>query len=153
MSLKTLQTSPKCPTCGEYKNRAISIDAIIEQDGKILLIKRGIDPYKGYWAIPGGHVDFDETLEKSTIREVREETGLTVTKLTLFGIYSDPGRHPRQTIAVAYQTEVKGNPKAGDDAVDLAWFSPDQLPTKLAFDHSKIFKDYFNKGLEPTISI
>ena len=90
-------------------------------------------------------MDFDETLEQSTVREVKEETGLTVTKLTLFGIYSDPGRHPRQTIAVAYKAEVKGNPKAGDDAVDLAWFFPDQLPPKLAFDHNKILKDYFLK--------
>ena len=142
----SITPNSKCPNCGEYKNRAISIDAIIEQDGKILLVKRGIDPYKGYWAIPGGHVDFDETLEQSTVREVKEETGLTVTKLTLFGIYSDPGRHPRQTIAVAYIVEVEGVPIAGDDAVELAWFSPKKLPPNMAFDHLVILHNFISSN-------
>lgn len=142
MSSVILDNSSKCPQCGEYKNRAISIDAFIEKDGKILLVKRGRDPYKGFWAIPGGHVDFDETVKDAVIREVKEETGLSVGKLSLLGIYSDPGRHPKQVIAVVYKVETTGEPVAGDDAEEFAWFSPDQLPTNLAFDHNKILQDY-----------
>ena len=134
--------SLKCPHCGEYKNRAISIDALIEKEGKILLIKRGRDPYKGFWAIPGGHVDFDETMEMAVIREVKEETGLVVSKLSPLGIYSDPDRHPKQVIAVAYKVETTGEPEAGDDAEEFAWFSPDKLPPNLAFDHKKIISDF-----------
>jgi len=142
MSSVTTDKPSKCPHCCEYKNRAISIDALIERDGNILLIKRGRDPYKGFWAIPGGHVDFDETVEQAVRREVKEETGLTVSKLSLLGIYSDPGRHPKQVIAVAYKVETTGEPEAGDDAEEFAWFSPDKLPPNLAFDHKKIISDF-----------
>lgn len=128
--------------CGKYHNRAVSIDALIRKEGKILLVKRGFGPYKGYWALPGGHLDYDETIEDAVRREVKEETDLDVTSLFLLGVYSSPSRHPMQTVAIAYEVEITGEAKYGSDAVDLKYFSLDQLPDNLAFDHKKIIQDY-----------
>lgn len=135
-------TMKSCHACGNYQNRGVSIDAIIVINKKILLIKRGNDPYEHYWALPGGHVDFDETIENTVKREVKEETGLETVSLKLLGIYSKPSRHPKQSIAVAYIVEIKGEIKAGDDAVEYKLFSFEELPQKLAFDHEEIIADY-----------
>ena len=140
------QKNTKCPVCGNYKNRDVSNDAIIEIDGNILLIKRGKDPYKDFWALPGGHVEFDETVEESVAREVKEETGLDVISLKLFGVYSNPERHPKQTVAVAYLVKTKGEIIAGDDASDFKLFSKDEIPDILAFDHKEILDDYLKKS-------
>ena len=140
-----MKFNTKCSSCGNYKTRGISNDAIIEIEGKILLIKRGKDPYKNYWALPGGHVEFDETVEESVIREVKEETGLTVTSLKLFGVYSNPKRHPKQVVAIAYITNATGDIQAGDDASDFQLFSKNEIPEKLAFDHKEIINDYLEK--------
>lgn len=131
-----------CPTCGNYNHRSISIDALIITDNKILLIKRGSEPYKGLWALPGGHLDWDETLEEAVIREVKEETGLKVTSINFLKVYSTPSRHPRQLIAVAYQVETSGKPQAGDDARELKFFPFANLPKQLAFDHQHIIDDH-----------
>lgn len=128
--------------CGKYHNRAVSIDALVIQEGKILLVKRGFDPYKGYWALPGGHLDYDETVEDAVRREVKEETNLVVTFLSFLGVYSSPSRHPSQTVAIAFKTEVAGEAKYGSDAVDLKYFPMDELPDELAFDHKQIIEDY-----------
>lgn len=132
----------KCPKCGSYLNRGLSNDAIILKKGSILLILRKIDPYKGHWALPGGMVDWDETIPQSVVREVREETGLTVTELTLLGVYSQPKRHPQQAVAVAYIAKTRGTPKAGDDAQEYKYFPLANLPKSLAFDHEEIIEDY-----------
>jgi len=134
-----------CPTCGNYKNRAVSIDALIVRDGNILLIKRGIEPYKDFWGLPGGHLDFDEKIEDAVRREVKEETGLVVTSLLLHGIYDSPSRHPKQSVAISYITETIGEPKAGDDAAEVQFFLINNLPSELAFDHNKIIADYLKK--------
>ena len=138
---KDYKTYP-CPTCGNYHHRGISVDAIIIKNDAILLIKRGKEPYKNLWALPGGHLDWNETLEDAVIREVKEETGLTVTSCKFFKIYSKPVRHPKQLVAVVYYTEVGGAPLAGDDAEDLQFFPLHALPEKLAFDHQQIIDDY-----------
>ena len=135
-----------CPTCGNYNNRAISIDALIVRDGNILLIKRGVEPYKGFWGLPGGHLDFDETIKDAVRREVNEETGLTVTSLKLLGIYDSPKRHPKQSVAISYITETIGEPKAGDDAIEVQFFSLKNIPKELAFDHTQIISNYLKKG-------
>ena len=97
------KTNPKfCSVCGHYPNRPVAIDAIILIGEKILLIKRGSNPYRGYWAIPGGHVSFDEDIEKTVKREVKEETNLEVESMKLVGVYGSPNRSPLQTIAIAY---------------------------------------------------
>ena len=134
-----------CPRCGgevtRYRNPVPTVDIIIETAGGIVLIERKNDP-KG-WALPGGFVDYGETLEAAAIREALEETSLRVTDLRLLGCYSDPARDPRQhTISTAYVARASGAPVAADDAADLAVFSVTDLPAVLCFDHRKILDDY-----------
>lgn len=133
-----------CPCCNNFPNRGVSVDAIIIEEGKILLIKRGMDPFKGYWALPGGYVDWDETVEEGVKREVLEETGLSVKSLKFVGLYSNPDRHSKQCITIAYVVDVQGNIKVGDDAVDFKWQAIESMP-ELAFDHGQIIKDFLNK--------
>ena len=136
-----LKNNEPCPECGRYENRGLTIDAVIVKDDKVLLIKRGAEPFKGFWALPGGYVDWDETVEDAVKREVAEETGLAVTNLELIGVFSKPERHPKQCVAIAYAVEAHGDPVVGDDAVEFQWASLDSLP-ELAFDHEKIIGDY-----------
>jgi ADP-ribose pyrophosphatase YjhB (NUDIX family) len=139
-------TEEKCPQCGfvirRHRNPVPTVDIIIEyKDQGLVLIERA-NPPPG-WALPGGFVDYGESLEAAAIREAREETGLTVTLLGQFHTYSDPRRDPRQhTITTVYVAQGAGLPKAGDDARRLAIFPPEQLPAVLAFDHSLILSEY-----------
>jgi 8-oxo-dGTP diphosphatase len=136
----------KCPRCGyvtrRRRNPVPTVDIIIEiQDQGLVLIERA-NPPPG-WALPGGFVDYGESLEAAAIREAREETGLAVTLLGQFHTYSDPRRDPRlHTITTVYVAQGSGDPKAADDARNLAIFAPEQLPPDLAFDHSLILLDY-----------
>lgn len=136
-----LSNNEPCSQCGRFNNRGTSIDAVVINDDKVLLIKRGANPFKGYWALPGGYVEWNESTEEAVAREVREELGLTVDSCKLIGVYSSPNRHPKQVINVAYLVTASGNPKVGDDALEYEWFSIDNLPTELAFDHKKIIAD------------
>ncbi len=138
----------KCPKCGYefdiYKNPVPTADIIIEVEGTggIVLIKRKNPPYG--WAIPGGFVDYGESLEKAAVREAKEETGLDVTLVSQFHTYSDPSRDPRHhTITTVFMARAKGEPRGGDDAQQAKIFMRDNLPTPLAFDHAKILEDYF----------
>ncbi|HTE58152.1 MAG TPA: NUDIX hydrolase [Verrucomicrobiae bacterium] len=131
-----------CPRCGRYKNRGLSIDAVIVRDGKILLGKRGAEPCKGQWATIGGYVEWGEKLEEALVREVFEETGLKVTSWRIINVYSDPARHPQQAVNVAYVAETQGDPRPGDDIEEVKWVPLDQIPDNLAFDHAKIIADY-----------
>ena len=139
-----LKNNEPCQICGRYANRGVTIDAVIMRNDKILLIKRGVEPFKGFWALPGGYVEWDETIEDAVKREVIEETGLSVKSLKMIGIYSDPKRHPRQCIDVAYAAEVEGEIKIGDDATEFRWEDLKNIP-KLAFDHNDIVEDYLKK--------
>jgi 8-oxo-dGTP diphosphatase len=124
---------PVCPP--------IAADVIIEIGNQIVLIERKNFP-PGY-AIPGGFVDFGETVEQAAIREMREETSLEVTIRELLGIYSRPNRDPRgQTISVVYIGSASGQPKADDDARSVALCDPASPPSPLAFDHALILADY-----------
>jgi ADP-ribose pyrophosphatase YjhB (NUDIX family) len=137
-----LSNKESCPHCSRFANRGVTIDAIIVKDSEILLVKRGRDPFKGFWALPGGYVDWDETVENAVAREVREETSLLVKNLKLLKIYSNPARHPKQCIDLAFVVEAEGVPKHGDDAQELLWVSLERLPKTLAFDHKQIIEDY-----------
>ena len=136
-----LSNNEPCPKCGRFNNRGVSVDAVIIKDNKILLIKRGVNPFQGYWALPGGYVEWDESTEEAVAREVSEEIGLTVESCKLIGVYSSPDRHPKQVINIAYRVTTSGNPKAGDDASEYKWFSMDNMPDKLAFDHERIITE------------
>lgn len=118
------------------------VDIIIEMDGGIVLIKRK-NPPQG-WAIPGGFVDYGESVEEAAVREAKEETGLDVADLSQFHVYSNPSRDRRvHTISTVFIARGKGTPAAADDAVDIGIFTQDKLPRNLAFDHPKILRDYF----------
>ena len=138
---KILPKNQSCPHCGRFDNRGTTVDAVVIKNDQILLIKRGVEPDKGKWALVGGYVDWDESVDDAVGREVSEETGLHVKSLKFIGQYSDPKRHPRQTIDSAYLVEVEGKVKAGDDAVDFQWFDINNIPPGLAFDHNQIIKD------------
>ncbi|NPA15589.1 MAG: NUDIX hydrolase [Deferribacteres bacterium] len=136
----------RCPECGYeievYKNPIPTVDVIIETPKGIVLIKRKNPPYG--WALPGGFVDYGETLEEAAVREAKEETGLDVELIRQFHAYSDPNRDPRQhTITVVFIAKAEGTPVAGDDAKEVGVFTRENLPRPLAFDHGKILEDYF----------
>lgn len=128
----------------KYKNPIPTADIIIEHEKGIVLVKRKNPPIG--WAIPGGFVDYGESLEAAAIREAKEETGLKIKLIRQFHTYSDPGRDPRHhTITTVYIAKGKGNLKAGDDAKDAGVFQKDNLPSPLMFDHKKILNDYFKR--------
>jgi len=137
-----------CPYCGKevlkYKNPFPTVDIIIETEGGIVLIQRKNPPYG--WALPGGFVDYGESLEKAAVREAKEETSLDIELVSQLGAYSDPDRDPRyHTISVVFTAKAEGQAHASDDAVDIGIFTHDTLPDVLAFDHDRILKDYFEK--------
>ncbi len=122
----------------------ITVDAIIETGGGIVLIKRK-NPPPG-WALPGGFVDYGETLEEATCREMKEETGLDIKLVRQFHTYSDPKRDPRHhTISTVFIARASGILQAGDDAAEAKIFMRETLPEDIVFDHRQILEDYFNE--------
>lgn len=135
----------KCPNCGEvvkiFLNPFPTVDIIIRVEGRIVLIERK-NPPEG-WALPGGFVDYGESLEAAAIREAKEETGLDLENLRQFRAYSDPDRDPRQhNISFVFIADGKGEMKGGDDAARAELFPLDALPAPLCFDHGKILEDF-----------
>jgi len=126
-----------------YRSPKITVDGILIQDEKILLIERKNPPFQHAWALPGGFVEYGETTEDAVVREFLEETGVETTIQRLFGVYSDPTRDPRgHTISVVYVLQYeKGVVCGGDDAAAAAFHPLDNLP-KLAFDHDVIVKNF-----------
>ena len=137
----------ECPRCkneiGVYQNPIPTVDIIIEIESKgVVLIRRKNPPYG--WAIPGGFVDYGESLEEAAIREAREETNLDVKLIKQFHTYSDPKRDPRHhSISTVYIAKGKGRLKAKDDAIEIGIFNEWNLPDEMPFDHRSILKDYF----------
>jgi len=126
----------------EYRNPVPTVDVIIRYEDGIILIKRK-NPPEG-WALPGGFVDYGETLEHAAVREAGEETGLAVTLIRQFHSYSDPSRDPRKhTITTVFIAEAAGKAEPGDDAAGLGVFTADTLPAIIVFDHRQILNDYF----------
>lgn len=134
----------------KYPRAALTTDAIVfvkkENSIAILLIERAGEPFKKKWALPGGFIEMDETLETACKRELLEETGLLVNKITQFKTYGAINRDPRsRTVSVVYFTELKEKQKVkgGDDAARAEWFVITNLP-ELAFDHKQIVEDFFD---------
>lgn len=139
-----------CPRCGApvlvYSNPVPTVDVVIAADDGVVLIRRKNPPMG--WALPGGFVDYGETVEQAAVREAREETGLDVELTGLLGVYSDPARDSRQhTISVVFTATAKNfmKLKAGDDAGAVRVFLRQSLPDELAFDHDQILMDFFTK--------
>ncbi len=145
--------------CYEYPRPMVTVDAAVfsRMDGRwcLLLIQRGNPPFQGQWALPGGFVDMDETLETAVVRELREETGVDGIELEQLAAYGDPGRDPRgRTISVVFAGVVDAErameAKGGDDAAYAAWHPITDLP-ELAFDHDRIVadaKEWLKKRME-----
>jgi 8-oxo-dGTP diphosphatase len=133
------------PFTYHYARPAVTVDCVVfgldDEDLKVLLIQRDIEPFAGRWALPGGFVKMDETLEESALRELGEETGLTKVFLEQLYTFGNPGRDPRErVVTVAYYALVKlldHKVQAATDARNAAWFAVDDLP-KLCFDHDEI---------------
>lgn len=140
-----------------YRNPIPTVDIIIELMDRpyrpIVLIERLNPPYG--WALPGGFVDYGETVENAAVREAAEETGLHIKLVEQFQVYSDPNRDPRQhTLSVVFLAMAKGEPFAGDDAKKLAAFELWDIPQNLCFDHERILRDYRyyrEHGLRPKL--
>ncbi len=135
------------PFTYEYPKPSVSVDLVafreVDSGLEILLIQRKNDPFAGKWALPGGFLDMDETLEVAAARELKEETCLIAKSLEQLKVYSRVGRDPRgRVISVAFLVELEPGqePKAADDAQEAEWFKLDQLPS-LAFDHAEIVRD------------
>lgn len=126
-----------------YEGPSLATDAVVDLGDRIVLIRRGQDPFEGRWALPGGFVELDERVEEACAREVLEETGLDVEVRELLGVYSDPKRDPRgHVVSVVFVARrVGGELRGGDDAAEARAFPVDDLPP-LAFDHDDILADY-----------
>lgn len=126
----------------KVRNPLPTVDIIIEIGGGIVLIERK-NPPDG-WAIPGGFVDYGESLEAAAVREAEEETSLKVQLMEQFYTYSDPRRDPRHhTISTVYIATAQGEPTAGDDAKSVKIVREGALPAPIVFDHPQILSDYF----------
>ncbi len=135
-----------CPRCGHQwrrRNPLLTVDIIIDlgEDHRIVLVRRKNPPHG--WALPGGFVDYGETVEEAAIREAFEETGLKVELERQFHTYSDPKRDPRgHMVSVVFVASATGLPAGGDDAAEAHGFRPDELPEDIVFDHRQIIEDY-----------
>ena len=136
----------KCPNCGTvletYVNPKPTVDIIIRYQGKIVLIERGELPYG--LALPGGYVEYGESLEEAALREAWEETGLKLENLQQFRAYSDPNRDKRQhNISLVFHADGAGEPQAGSDAKSLVLLPPSEIGKRqFTFDHYKILSEY-----------
>lgn len=136
--------------CYKYPHPAVTTDCVIfgfdGQSLKVLLVERGIEPYKGRWAFPGGFLNPDERAEEGARRELNEETGLEGAFIEQFHTYTEPNRDPRErVITIAYFALVRiQEVHGGDDAAKAQWFPIEKVP-QLAFDHDRILRDATRK--------
>ena len=142
----------KCPRCGEmiscWQNPTPTVDILIHcrtpngNEGLVLILRKN-EPQK--WAIPGGFVDYGESVEEAAAREAGEETSLKIRLIRQFHCYSDPDRDLRQhNQSIVILAEAEGIPQAADDAAEIGLFTRQTLPDDLAFDHRQILEDYFS---------
>jgi 8-oxo-dGTP diphosphatase len=138
---------PACPACGFvfYFNPVVGAGALVEEDGRVILVRRRVEPKAGYWSLPAGYVEADELAEEAAIREMREETGLLIEIDGMLGVYSF-GREPQTGVLLLYSGHVVGGElQAGDDAQAVQAFAPDELPSEeqVAFHtHLQALRDW-----------
>ena len=127
-----------CPGCGSayYANSAPAVEGLLVRDGKVLLSKRGIEPKRGSWDLPGGFLEEGEEPLDGLAREFREETGLEVRPLEWLGTHLEPYDN-YHVLGLTWLVAADGEPHAADDVAELAWFGPDELPEEMAFRHQE----------------
>lgn len=139
-----------CPTCGfiHFRDPKVAAIAFVVQDGRMLLVKRAVDPQMGKWSMPGGFVDYGEDPRQAAMREVQEETGLDVRITHLIdALPPEPGREPA-IITLLFEAEViGGTARAGDDAGELRFFAPHEIPfDDLAFESTRLMVARWRAG-------
>lgn len=134
----------------DRKKPSLTVDVVIRRaDGSVVLVRRKNPPFQGFYALPGGFVEYGETVETAAVREAKEETGLDVKILRLLGVYSDPQRDPRgHIVSIVYLAEEEGGTMtASSDAEEVKAFK--KIPEELAFDHRKILKNALDSKEAP----
>ena len=132
---------PACDECGQWEKPSLAVDAIVIDGDKILLVKRGKEPWKGMLAFPGGFVEQGEDPEVAVIRELKEECGLDGVVEKLVCVKGDPNRDPRgHVVSIAYLVTAQGMPSAGDDAAEAAWYDLSEIK-ELAGDHMSMLEN------------
>jgi 8-oxo-dGTP diphosphatase len=140
-----------CSHCGRYNARNSTATMLaLNSHHQVLLIKRKRDPQAGWWAMPGGYLDWNETLADCAKRELKEETGLIVDEVTFSGLYDaiDRDQDGRQNVDHCYVGVVTGPESMvlnQDEVITAEWFSFDQLPDNIAFDHRQMLEDYYGR--------
>jgi ADP-ribose pyrophosphatase YjhB (NUDIX family) len=138
-----------CPHCGRYNSRHVVSNGVVVKDDKILLIRRGIEPEIGKWALPGGYMDWDETIEQTVVREVKEETGIDAQIKFMIGVYTNPQRKndPNQNVSIIFSmSPLTHDPKPQESEIqEIQWGDIHSLPEDMAFDHADMIKDYLRK--------
>ncbi len=133
-----------CSSCGwiHYQNPLPCAAALVRNsEGKILLVKRGVKPGKGQWALPSGFIEIDETPEKACIRELKEETGLEGRIIRLVGVYSQESATYKNVLIAGYEVEAEGIPHPGSDSESVRFFSSGGLPRIAFSSHLKLIKE------------
>ena len=145
--LKLKKTDDKkrqvCPACGwvNYENPLPSAAALVRnKKGEILLVKRGVEPGKGEWALPSGFIEIDETPEKACLRELEEETGLKGRIVRLLGVYPQKSNLYKNVLIIGYEVEARGTLSPGSDSLRAEFFPPDKIPDIPFFSHRKIIQ-------------
>jgi len=135
-ALERAEGEARCPACGStyYANSAPAVEGLLERDGRVLLARRGIDPRRGYWDVPGGFLSEGEEPLDGLRREFREETGLEVTPVEWLGPHVEPYDN-YFVLGLTWLVTADGEPRAADDVEELRWFGPDELPDEMAFAH------------------
>jgi len=138
---------PTCPDCGFvfYFNPIVGAGALVETEGRVVLVRRGVEPKAGLWCLPSGYVEADELVEQAAVREMKEETGLEIEIDDMLGVYSF-GREPQTGVLLLYAAHTVGGVlQAGDDAAEVGVFAPDELPSEeqIAFGtHLQALRDW-----------
>lgn len=138
---------PTCPACGFvfYLNPVVGAGALVEKEGRVVLVRRGMGPKAGYWSLPAGYVEADEMAEDAAVREMEEETGLEIEIDDLLGVYSF-GREPQTGVLILYSAHpIGGELRAGDDAQEVQTFDPTDMPPddQIAFHtHLQALRDW-----------
>lgn len=139
----------------KYKDPIPTVDLIVRKGKKILLEQRGREPFLGMHALPGGHMEYGETIERTALRELKEETSIDAKLIGILGAFSDPNRDPRgQRVTIVFIADwIDGDLAAADDAKSAEWFDESELSDPsfpLAFDHRLMLRDYFKWKEHPT---